>query len=836
MLFGRRPLLIPRRSALAAAVLAAIGTSAQAAEIRFSSGFVYTPEGQQSVDLNLFAKGEYLAPGTYRPDIFVNGEAVPARDIVFRSASEQESARPCLTKAMLQEWGVLVGAYPGLARLESDQCTDISAIPDATMSYDIGKQRLDLSVPQIAMRRTARGSVNPDRWDQGVTAAILDYNLVAANAKSDRHGESSSYLNLRPGFNIGAWRFRNVSSATRDGRGSRWQTVQSYIERDIQPIKGRLTIGDAYTPSTVFESTQFRGLQLTSDDSMLPDSLQGYAPVVRGVAQTHARVEIRQNGYVIYQTVVAPGPFEISDLYPAAGSGDLEVTIVEADGRQTQYRQPFSAVPNMLREGGRRYQFTMGKYRTGLPSTAAPNFVQGTYSIGLAGDVTPYGGFTYANLYQAVAVGMGKNLRRFGGISFDITRSRTHFGRGVTRRGQSYRFLYAKSLVQTGTEMRLVGYRYSTDGYRDFSEAVAGDRDGTARSAAHRKGRFEGSLSQRLGHGSIYATLSHQTYWGRARPERLIQVGYNTSWKDLNLGLYFSQTKGQYSSRQVSLSVSIPLDSFGRKSGNTPSANYMAQSDSRSGFSQQAGVSGTLLEQRNLSYSVYAGTDAKDAGKFSANASYRGDVGNLNLGVSHGSGYSRVSAGVSGGVVIHGGGITFSQPLQDTIALVEVPHAKGVRIQNQVNVRTDRRGYAVQPYATAYRANRIALDTNTLGDDVEISHAVQELVPTRGAVVRARFDVRRGQRMLVTVTRRNGSLLPIGASVQDQSGHEVGVAGTDGQVFLGGVQEGANRFKAQWGEQPDEQCDFSVSSVEVGVRVGYANQKVICEVKRWNMQ
>ena len=73
-----------------------------------------------------------------------------------------------------------------------------------------------------------------------------------------------------------------------------------------------------------------------------------------------------------------------------------------------------------------------------------------------------------------------------------------------------------------------------------------------------------------------------------------------------------------------------------------------------------------------------------------------------------------------------------------------------------------RRGYAVQPYATAYRANRIALDTNTLGDDVEISHAVQELVPTRGAVVRARFDVRRGQRMLVTVTRRNGSLLPIG--------------------------------------------------------------------------
>src|SRR5262249_10872710 len=152
------------------------------------------------------------------------------------------------------------------------------------------------------------------------------------------------------------------------------------------------------------------------------------------------------------------------DLYPAAANGDLEVAVIEADGRATHYRQPYSAVPNMLRQGGRRYQFTAGHYRSGLRG-ATPGFVQGTFTIGLAHDITPYAGATYAGMYRAAAVGVGKNLGDFGGVSFDLTQARTRFRSGRIARGQSYRFLYAKSLAESGTDLRLVGYRYSTDGY-----------------------------------------------------------------------------------------------------------------------------------------------------------------------------------------------------------------------------------------------------------------------------------------------------------------------------------------------------------------------------------
>ena len=101
------------------------------------------------------------------------------------------------------------------------------------------------------------------------------------------------------------------------------------------PLQAQLLIGDGSTPGNLFDSIAFRGVQLATNESMLPDSQQGYAPTIRGIAQTHARVTVRQNGYTIYSTFVAPGAFVIDDLYPTASNGDLEVSIVEADGRET---------------------------------------------------------------------------------------------------------------------------------------------------------------------------------------------------------------------------------------------------------------------------------------------------------------------------------------------------------------------------------------------------------------------------------------------------------------------------------------------------------------------
>lgn len=70
-------------------------------------------------------------------------------------------------------------------------------------------------------------------------------------------------------------------------------------------------IGDTWTASDIFDSTQIRGARLYTDNDMLPASQNGFAPVVRGIAKSNATVIIRQNGYVIYQSAVPQGALKL---------------------------------------------------------------------------------------------------------------------------------------------------------------------------------------------------------------------------------------------------------------------------------------------------------------------------------------------------------------------------------------------------------------------------------------------------------------------------------------------------------------------------------------------
>jgi hypothetical protein len=186
------------------------------------------------------------------------------------------------------------------------------------------------------MGNRARGYIPPELWDDGITAGLLNYNFTGNNVHNDIGGSSNyAYLNLQSGLNLGAWRLRDNTTWSYSSGGSsstnenKWQHVNSWLERDIVPLRSRLTLGDSYTNGDVFDGINFRGAQLASDDNMLPDSQKGFAPVIHGIARGTAQVSIKQNGYEIYQSTVPPGPFTIDDLYAAGNGGDLQVTIKE---------------------------------------------------------------------------------------------------------------------------------------------------------------------------------------------------------------------------------------------------------------------------------------------------------------------------------------------------------------------------------------------------------------------------------------------------------------------------------------------------------------------------
>ena len=97
-----------------------------------------------------------------------------------------------------------------------------------------------------------------------------------------------------------------------------------------------------------------------------------------GLPVAAAQLTIRQNGFIIYQSYVSPGAFEITDLHPTSSNGDLDVTIDERDGNQQNYTIPYSTVPILQREGRFKFDLTAGDFRSGNSQQSSPFFFQGT--------------------------------------------------------------------------------------------------------------------------------------------------------------------------------------------------------------------------------------------------------------------------------------------------------------------------------------------------------------------------------------------------------------------------------------------------------------------------
>ncbi len=369
---------------------------------------------QQTSDLHYFAKPGGQQPGTYPVTVVVNDQELGQADITFVDDGGQ--LRPVLTPGQLAEYGVNVSAFPAFQALhEGETFTRIEKfIPDASSRFSFANQRLTLSIPQAAMNVQSRGYVDPSRWDDGVPAAFVDYYFSGAQIKNADEGESSrsNYLNLRSGLNLGAWRLRNISSMQYDQQRRHWDTQSTWLQRDVRSLKSLLRIGDTYTTGDVFDSIQFRGVQLMSDDEMLPDSQRGFAPTIRGVAHSNAKVTVSQHGYVIYETFVSPGAFAISDLYPTSQSGDLEVKVTESNGAVRTFTQPYSAVPYMLREGRGKFSLSAGRYHSGGGIGALAGISAGHFVLRFDGGIHPLRWYAAGPGLSGVGAGPGPRFWR----------------------------------------------------------------------------------------------------------------------------------------------------------------------------------------------------------------------------------------------------------------------------------------------------------------------------------------------------------------------------------------------------------------------------------------
>ncbi|RMS73256.1 Fimbrial bioproteinsis outer membrane usher protein [Pseudomonas syringae pv. aceris] len=800
-----------------------------ATPVNFQSGFLrqgqdYDSAAAASV-LNQLSVVESLGPGDHWVEIHVNMRYFGQRQIRFDADPQGNGLLPCLSSELLEQIGVRLDSLADPASLQVACVALGQLIPDSRVVLDGGKLQLSISIPQIAMRRDANGRVDPALWDYGINAAFINYQTSAQQTTHRETGTSSSAdLYLNTGINLGSWRLRSNQSVRQDAQGHReWTRAYAYAQRDLPGTHANLTLGETYTGGDVFRSVPIKGGLIKTDQEMLPDSLQGYAPVIRGVAQSRAKLEVLQNGYPIYSTYVSAGPYEIDDLN-TAGSGELEIVLTEADGQVRRFTQPYSTISNLLREGVWKYSTALGRFN-GAYATEHPWLWQGTLAVGTGWNSTLYGGLMTSDFYHAAALGVSRDMGLLGAMAFDVTRSRANIdqtGRSSVQ-GMSYAIKYGKAFT-THTNLRFAGYRYSTEGYRDFDEAVS-QRSNDATFTGSRRSRLETSIHQRIGaRSSVGLTLSQQDYWGRDIEQRQFQLNVNTHRAGITYNFYASQSLSVDSSRgndrQFGLSISMPLDT-----GHSSNATLDLQS-SANRHSQRGSLSGSFYENRVNYHASLSNDDGKQQSAGLA-AGYQAPFASLGAGVTQGNDYRSASVNVSGALLLHADGIEFGPNLGDTIALIEVPDTPGVGIQNATGVRTNSRGYALMPYLRPYRYNPITLQTDRLGPEVEIDNASTQVVPARGAVIKTTFAARKVTRLVINAATDSGKPLPFGAQVSDAQGNILGIAGQGGQILLStGMQ--AQTLDVRWGEKSDPQCRLHIDPAGMPLAKGYRMQDMTC--------
>ncbi|WP_432807449.1 outer membrane usher protein [Providencia vermicola] len=808
---------MPRRSTLGFCIALAL-VSPQAVfaadEIEFNTD-VLDVHDRQNIDLSVFSRGGYILPGTYEMTLHINKNDLPEQQVTFYAPEDDpKGSQLCLTPALVEQVGFRAGELTSATWWHDKECLTLDSIPGMEARADLATNSVYLSVPQAFLEYTAENWDPPSRWDEGISGVMFDYNVNGQARNQLKNNERGYNLsgNGSTGINLGAWRLRadwqanlNHSSQSNKAIERQWDFTRYYAYRAVAALHSKLTLGEDYLSSSLFDSFRFMGASLVSDDNMLPPNLRGYAPEVVGIAKTNAVVKISQQGRVLYETSVAAGPFRIQDLSDAV-SGELLVRVEEQDGNVQEFTVNTANIPYLTRPGQVRFKVAAGRPSDFKHKVLGGVFGAGEFSWGVSNGWSLFGGALSSQDYTALAVGIGRDLMAFGALSFDVTQSFARLPQTTdSQSGRSYRLSYSKTFDEIDSQVTFAGYRFSEREFMSMSEYLDARHYGMH--AGNGKEMYTVSFNkqfQDLGLNA-YVNYSHETYWDRPQNDRYnLTLSKYFDWGKLrNISVSLSAFRNEYNNVKddgAYLSVSMP---FGTNS--TVSYNM---STNNAGTSHQASYFDRV--DSHTTYQLSVGHAAGGA-TTSAFATHDADIARVNGNVSYVQGqYSAFGLSAQGGVTVTSNGGAFhrtsimggTRMLVDTMGVPDVP-VRGYG----TTTPTNRWGKAVVGDVNSYYRNKTSIDLDSLGNNAEATKSVVQATLTEGAIGYRQFDVIAGAKGMAVIKLADGSTPPFGARVKNSRQQDTGIVGDEGQIYLSGIKP-SDIMTVSWGE--DTQCEMQI--------------------------
>lgn len=769
-------------------------------------------EDRENIDLSRFSEKSYIMPGDYSLTLKINEHNVKDIDVTFYERPEKITetvntppVEACLTTDHTEILGLKADAVEKLAWWHEGKCADFSNLPGTSTRGDLSESTLYVSVPQAWLEYQDTNWLPPSRWEDGIPGVLFDYNLNA-NLNKPHQGQQSQNVSGTgtAGANFGPWRIRGDwqssyyhTTGSKQGSQQNFDWNRLYVYRALRSLSAKLTIGEDYLISDLFDSWRFTGVSLMSDESMLPPRLRGYAPEVTGIARTNAKVIISQQERIIYQTTVASGPFRIQDLSDAL-SGKLDVKVEEQDGGVQTFQVDTATIPYLTRVGQIRYKVALGRPSDYDHRVEGPEFATGEFSWGVSNAWSLYGGTILAGDYNAVAVGLGRDLWDFGALSADVTQSYASLPDEGKKQGKSWRLSYSKRFDEINSDITFAGYRFSEREFMSMGEYL--DARYRSEMGGHNKELYTLTASKSFTdlRMSAYVSYSHQTYWDREDNDRysVSASRYFDAGSLHNLSVSVSATRSEYNGRRDDsgyVTLSMP---FGNGTASYNGSIYNNRYTQSAGWYQR-------LENSD-SYRLQAGTRSGNGENITTQASgyytHSGDLADMTANVAwEENSYTSAGFSLSGGltvasqgVALHPGGVRGG-----TRMMVSTDGVSGVPVDN--NEYTNAFGIAVVPGVASYYRNSTAINVNKLPDDIEAAGTpVAEAALTEGAIGFRRFDVLKGAKVIAIVNMADGNHPPFGSSVRNHKDKELGIISDGGLAWISGISPD-EEITVKWG-------------------------------------
>lgn len=298
---------------------------------------------------DFFSGQDKFLPGQHDVTIIINASKTYRTEATFGNEGQLCADRKLLMTLKLRH-----------KDSDDDSCENIETLwPGVVVKLFPGQFRVEMTLPQEAFDPELEGS----EYQQGGHALLLNYNIFGQRIENSNDNLNLFQGQFEPGINLYNWVVRNRGSYNYNQGVGHYDNQETYALRAVESLKSVVQLGEFGLVGNTYSGLPIAGAQLYSDNAQL-NNTQLVVPI-EGMANTNATIEIRQRGRVIYRTVVAPGPFSLSNISNFSSGVPTEVDVIEEDGTQQHFTVANTLDPNFEQQAT-TYQLAVGRYRDNL--------------------------------------------------------------------------------------------------------------------------------------------------------------------------------------------------------------------------------------------------------------------------------------------------------------------------------------------------------------------------------------------------------------------------------------------------------------------------------------